>query len=128
MLSSPLPRRYAARGVKGLHTVLFAIISTCVLEVFRAGWLGRPTRATRPAIAVVLAESAVYAGFGLRCPLTGLAERWGEEKGRVTDIFLPRWFADRIPQIYTPLFVAGLLGLALRRSAHTPPIWSRHED
>ena len=32
------------------------------------------------------------------CPLTRLVEDLGADSGRVSDIFLPRWFADRIPQ------------------------------
>jgi hypothetical protein len=51
----------------------------------------------------------------LHCPLTGLVESLGAESGRVSDIFLPRWFADRIPQIFGPLLAVGLFGLVVRR-------------
>ena len=33
-----------------------------------------------------------------------------------SDIFLPRWFADRIPQLFGPPLVIGLLGLAYHRA------------
>jgi MFS superfamily sulfate permease-like transporter len=104
-------RRLAVVAIKLLHTAAFAVISTSILYVFARGVCGRPTRWTRPAVAIVLAEMVVFAGNRWRCPLTGLAESLGAESGRVTDIFLPRWFADRIPELYTPPFIVGLLGL-----------------
>jgi hypothetical protein len=51
----------------------------------------------------------VFAVNGWRCPLRGLAEELGAESGRVSDIFLPRWFADRIPQLFTPPLLIGVL-------------------
>jgi len=51
-----------------------------------------------------------------RCPLTQLVEAMGAENGRVSDIFLPRWLADRIPQLVGPQLVIGLLGLAYHRA------------
>jgi hypothetical protein len=42
-------------------------------------------------------------------------ESLGAESGCVSDIFLPRWFADRIPQIFGPLLAVGLFGLVVRR-------------
>ncbi|MHB1133122.1 MAG: hypothetical protein ACYC4L_12150 [Chloroflexota bacterium] len=108
-------RRLAATAVKALHTAIFGTIAACVVYTFWCGVRNRPTRWTAPAILVVLVESAVFAGNGWRCPLTGLAEELGAESGRVTDIFLPRWFADRIPQFFTPPFVVGLLALCWHR-------------
>jgi hypothetical protein len=104
-----------AVAVKVVHTAIFAVISTCILHVFWAGVSGRVTRWTGLAIAVALAEGVVFFGNQWRCPLTRLTEKLGAESGRVTDIFLPRWFADRIPQIFTPLLVIGLCGLLWRR-------------
>lgn len=105
----------AAVALKAAHTAIFGLVSTSVLYVFAAGVLGRPRRWTRAAIVIVGVESMVFVGNGRRCPLTGLAERLGAASGRVTDIFLPRWFADRIPQIYTPPLVIGVLALLWRR-------------
>jgi hypothetical protein len=59
-------------------------------------------------VLIVLLEMAIFAGNRFRCPLTGLAEGLGAESGRVTDIFLPLWVADRIPQLFTPPFAVGL--------------------
>lgn len=113
-------RRSAIIGIKLVHTAIFAVVSSSVLYVFWAGVRARPARWTGLSITIVLAESAVFAGNRWRCPLTNLAEGLGAEHGRVTDIFLPRWFADRIPQIYTPLFVTGLIGLLWHRWCRQP--------
>lgn len=104
--------RHVAVGlIKTIHTAIFAVVSTSVLYVFWAGVRGRPSRLAGWASGIVVVEAAVFAGNGLRCPLTTLTENLGAEHGQVTDIFLPRWFADRIPQIYTPPFLIGVLGL-----------------
>ena len=42
--------------------------------------------------------------------MTQVAERVGTERGSVTDIYLPRWFAHNLPVIQVPLIVlAGYL-------------------
>jgi hypothetical protein len=53
-------------------------------------------------------ECLIYAGNRFRCPLTGLAEELGAESGSVTDIFLPRWLAANIANIYGPLYAVAL--------------------
>ncbi len=107
MPSHPL----AIFAIKSIHTAIFAVNSTSVLYVFVTGVRGRSTRWTLPASLIVLAEGAVFFGNHWRCPLTQLTEKLGAAKGQVTDIFLPHWFAQRIPQIYTPLFIIGLASL-----------------
>ncbi|MDB5081116.1 MAG: hypothetical protein JWP00_3040 [Chloroflexi bacterium] len=109
---SDLPlHRLAIACVKLIHTAIFALVSFCILYVFESGLRTKPGRWTVPAILIVSAEMAVFAGNRGRCPLTLLTEKLGAHSGHVTDIFLPKWFAQRIPQIYTPIFISGLVGL-----------------
>lgn len=58
-----------------------------------------------------MVEGFILVGNGWRCPLRSLAEELGEPTGSVTDIFLPRWLADHIFEICTPLFLSGCLAL-----------------
>lgn len=51
---------------------------------------------------------------GGKCPPTAVAERHGAANGSVSDIFLPRWFADRIFPICGTLFLVGLGLIAAR--------------
>jgi hypothetical protein len=106
-------RRIALVGLKLVHSVIFLVNSAAILHIFWAGVRGRPSRWTRFALVAALTESAVFLANRGRCPLTGLAEQLGARSGRVSDIFLPRWFADRIPQLCTPPLAVGLVGLLL---------------
>jgi hypothetical protein len=82
--------------IKVLHTLIFWALSACVVYVLFGGVTGRITTWTWVAVGLVLIESVVLAASGWTCPLTLLAERLGAARGSVTDIFLPKWLADRI--------------------------------
>lgn len=83
--------------IKVIHSAIFLANSISIVHIFWAGVRNRPSRWTGLALAAALGESAVFVVNRGRCPLTTLVEYLGAESGRVSDIFLPRWFADRIP-------------------------------
>lgn len=95
-------------GVKAVHSAAFFVIQTAILFLLYKGVRRESDRSAAVAAGIALAESAVYAGNGFRCPLRTLAEEMGAEKGSVTDIFLPGWLASNIARIYVPLLAAGL--------------------
>jgi hypothetical protein len=105
-------RSSAIVGIRVVHSVIFLVNSAAILHIFVTGLRDRPSRWTGPALAAALTESTVFVANHGRCPLTDLAESLGAENGRVSDIFLPRWFADRIPQFCTPPLLIGVLALA----------------
>lgn len=107
-IRAPRQRRLALYGVKGGHTLVFLVLGAGVLETLRAGFRGRPSRATGPAIAATIGEGLVLLANKNRCPLTDLSEELGAADGRVSDIFLPPWFARHIPSILTALFGFGV--------------------
>ena len=74
-----------------------------MVYVLWAGFTRRSDRRTAIAAGVVAGESLIFAGNGCHCPLTRFAQRLGAERGSVTDIYLPRWFADNLPAIHVPL-------------------------
>jgi hypothetical protein len=102
-------RRPLFIAVKTVHSGAFLILQSAVLYLLYKGIRRESDRHAGAAAMLVGAECAIYAGNGFRCPLTGLAERLGAESGRVTDIFLPRWLADNIANIYGPLYAVALL-------------------
>lgn len=108
-------RKQAALAVKVAHTVWFGVVSTSIIHIFVVGLWNRPSRWTKPALVAAFLEVVVFLANAGRCPLTSLTERLGAESGRVSDICLPRWFADRIPQIYTPPLVIGVLAMLVHR-------------
>jgi hypothetical protein len=92
-----------------VHTLAWFSVESCMLYLLYAGLKGRPDRRAAVAAAVVAGESMVFAANGFRCPLTDVAERLGAERGSVTDIYLPRWFAHNLPAIHVPLLLLAVL-------------------
>lgn len=105
--------------VKLIHSLIFLSVAVSILHIFYAGVTNRPSRITGIALALALGESLIFALNRWNCPLRTLAEAIGAESGQVTDIFLPKWFADRIPWFFTPPLVIGLVGLLWRRAVQT---------
>lgn len=100
--------------IKVVHTLIFWILSACVLYALFSGITGGITTWTWIAVGLLLLESVVLVASGWTCPLTILAERSGAVRGSVTDIFLPKWFADRIFPICGSLYVLALALIAWR--------------
>jgi hypothetical protein len=100
--------------IKLVHTVIFWILSACVLYAVYSGVAGRITAWTWIAVGLLLVESVVLALFRWTCPLTILAERQGAVQGSVADLFLPKWFADRIFPVCGTLYAVALVLIAVR--------------
>jgi len=102
------PLRVTLLQIKVVHTVVFWILSLCTLYALYCGIVDRITTWTWLALALLLLESVALAVSGWTCPLTLLAERQGALRGSVTDIFLPRWLADRIFPICGTIYVVAV--------------------
>jgi hypothetical protein len=100
--------------VKLVHTLIFVVLSGCVLYILASGAFDRVTAWTWVAVVAIVVEGVVLAANGGKCPLTAVAERLGAADGQVADIFLPRWFADRIFPICGALYVIGCVIVAAR--------------
>lgn len=100
--------------VKLVHTLIFWLLSACVVVVLLSGIADRVTTWTWIAVGLVALESIVLAVSGWTCPLTLLAERLGAARGSVTDLFLPNWLADRVFPICGTTFGVALVLVLLR--------------
>jgi len=100
--------------VKLIHTLIFAVLSGCVLYVLYSGLFNVTNVWTWLAVAAILIEGVVLLANNGNCPLTDVAERLGAGNGSVADIFLPKWFADRLFPICGTIFLIGLAALVLR--------------
>lgn len=114
MLTSAGLRRLTIVQIKVVHTIIFFILSACVLLVLYSGVANRITAWTWTAVGLILVESVVLVSCRWKCPLTILAERLGARDGAVADIFLPKWFADRIFPICGGTFLVACVILAAR--------------
>ncbi len=100
--------------IKLVHSVIFWVLTICVLYALYSGIADRLGRWTWIALLAVLAEGIVLSISRWRCPLTTLAERQGASTGRVSDLFLPRWFADRLFGICGTLFAVACAAILVR--------------
>ena len=100
--------------IKSVHTAIFVFFSICIAIVVFSALTGQVGLLTWLAFVLVLIEVAVFLGNGYRCPLTDYAEKLGAKNGSVADIFLPLWFAQRLPVIAGSIFVLSSLVLFLR--------------
>lgn len=110
-VSPPSP---AILTIKVVHTVIFWVLSGCVLFTLYSGLADRITPWTWVAVALLVVESVVLVLSGWVCPLTLLAERRGAQRGSVADIFLPKFLADRIFPVCGTLFGVALVILIWR--------------
>jgi hypothetical protein len=101
--------RFTIFQIKLVHTVVFWLLSACVVYALYSGVAGRITPWTWLAVGFLLAESVVLAVSGWKCPLTILAERQGALQASVADIFLPKKLADRIFPVCGTMFVVALV-------------------
>jgi polyketide cyclase/dehydrase/lipid transport protein len=98
-------RAVALTAIKTVHTLAWFSIESCMVYLLYLGFRRKSDRRAAIAGAVVAGESLIFAGNGFHCPLTKVANDLGAERGGVTDIFLPRWFAHYLPVIHAPLLV-----------------------
>ncbi len=103
--------------IKVLHTAVFAVLSACVVFALYSALFDHITGWTWFAVGLLAFESVVLALAGWTCPLTILAERLGAVRGSVADIFLPKWFADRIFPICGTIYLVTCVILAARLMA-----------
>ncbi len=95
--------------VKAVHSLVFFSLAASLAYFFASAVRGRSDRRAAVAGVMVTAEAVIFAGNGWRCPLTGVAEKLGDERGSVSDIYLPGWLASHIAEITTPFFVVGIV-------------------
>ena len=100
--------------IKIVHTVIFWVLSLCVAYSLFSGLADRITSWTWIAVFLIAVEGLVLAASGWTCPLTLLAERQGAPSGSVADLFLPKWFADRIFPLCGTTFLVALALILFR--------------
>lgn len=106
------PQRLAV--IRTVHTAIYLVMASSTFVLVFSGVTGQQGWWLWTALALLLVESAVFAGFGLKCPLTGLAVKYGATTGRVFDTFLPERATRYTFRFFGSLMALGLVLLALR--------------
>lgn len=100
--------------IKSAHTLTFFLLSACMGIVLYSAITGQITSLTGIAYVMLLTEGVVLLINEWRCPLKVYAERLGALHGSVADIFLPKWFANRLLPIGGGSFVFSTILLVVR--------------
>jgi hypothetical protein len=95
-------------AIKVLHTAVWALLTACILALPITPILHRFDWAIILTV-IVLAECGVLALNRGRCPLTGLAARFTNNRVDNSDIYLPNWVARHNKAIFGTLFVINEL-------------------
>jgi hypothetical protein len=98
----------ALRLIKFVHTVVWAFFAGAILAIPVVAALGQFTWVAILTV-LVMVEVIVLAANGLRCPLTGIAANYTEDRRANFDIYLPLWLATWNKQVFGALFVSGLV-------------------
>ncbi len=89
-------------------------MSACLLYILYAGVTKTFNWVLLMAIVAIFIEGIVLILNKWRCPLTSLAEKYGADKGSVTDMFLPGVIARNVFKIAIVLFPVELVLLGIR--------------
>ncbi len=96
------------RTIKVIHTVVWACFAGSIVAIPVLAWLG-DYRAALLLIGIVLVEVVVLVINGMRCPLTGVAARYTDDRRDNFDIYLPEWLARHNKVVFGLLYIAGIL-------------------
>jgi len=99
---------YRLHVVRFVHTVVWAFFASCVVGILVAAFQRRLALAGI-LIGFVALESLVLLVNAWRCPLTGVAARYTEDRRDNFDIYLPLWLARYNKEIFGSLYVVGIV-------------------
>lgn len=91
-------------AIKLLHTAIWAVLPGFILALPITALLHRLDLAIILTV-IILVECAVLALNKGRCPLTGVAARFTDDRDDNFDIYLPNWVARHNKAIFGTLFV-----------------------
>ncbi len=101
------------RRIKVVHTIAWAVFAAAILAIPVATWRGELRWALWLSL-LVFGEVAVLFVNRMRCPLTGIAARYTDDRSDNFDIYLPVRLARYNKWIFGSLFVVAELYLLWR--------------
>ncbi len=99
-------RGSALAAVKTLHTAVWVVLAGSIMALPVTGAVHRFHWAFILTV-VILGECGVLALNEGRCPLTGVAARFTDDRADNFDIYLPNWVARHNKTIFGTLFIVN---------------------
>lgn len=96
------------RAIKALHTLVWAVFAGAILAIPVCAFAGH-LKVAWGLIGLVFIEVMVLVANGMKCPLTGIAARYTDERQDNFDIYLPLWLARHNQLVFGGLYVAGMI-------------------
>ena len=100
--------------VKSVHSAFYLSQVAAIAYILWAGITGRRGAHLHQAFALAAFEGIIFVGNGCRCPLTVLAQRWGDPKGNVGDTFFSERCTRHTFSVFGSLLALGCVLVALR--------------
>ncbi|MEZ4939776.1 MAG: hypothetical protein R3D58_02845 [Saprospiraceae bacterium] len=97
------------RAIKLIHTLVWVFFVSIIFYTVYCGVFNEITVLTWIAIGLVILEGLVLVAFKMFCPLTLLARRYSDSEKENFDIYLPLFVARYNKQIFTSIFLIGLI-------------------
>ena len=94
--------------------MIWIFMVTVIFYVLYSGIYNEVTIFTWIGIGIVVLEGVVLLTFKMSCPLTILARKYSDSQKDNFDIYLPNWIARYNKEIFTTVFVFGLITVLLR--------------
>jgi hypothetical protein len=95
--------------VKVVHTIIYIVMAAATVYVFASGITGRRERLLLIAVSLVAVEGVVFFANGMRCPLTQLAQKYGDSSGHVGDTLFPEACTRYTFRGFGTLYTIGVL-------------------
>ena len=98
--------------IKLIHSIIFFFMVACLAYILYCAIVRRYDWTLLFALAAICVEGLVLLLNSGKCPFTGLARKYGDPNGTVTDLFLPEWCARHTFRVSSVIVVIELIWLA----------------
>lgn len=102
--------------IRAVHTAIYLVMAASTFVLLYAGITGQTGIWLWVVLTMLAVETAVFAGFGFKCPLSALAVKYGARTGHVFDTFLPERVTRYTFRFFGTVMAIGLLLLVARWS------------
>lgn len=99
--------------IKTTHTAIYLVMVAGIFYILYAGITKTYDTWLYLSLTLLAIEGIVYFGNGQKCPFTDLAQKYGDKKGYVGDIFMPKKVADNTFKFFGTLLAVAIIILII---------------